>query len=141
MSFSVQIRDIGGDRERKLRTSNQSIGSQDGTVHRHQDHQVSERLNDPRCLFDESVYFTIQIHVYDHGSFLSLLILRFLSRVPIRFCSILKRHIIQRTSLQEQKEIPSSGARRSGDLGTPQEEGFGGERVAQCDTHARILLL
>lgn len=42
--------------------------------------------------------------------------------------------------LQEQKEIPSPGAHRGEDLGAPQEERLGRERVAQCDTHARILL-
>lgn len=43
--------------------------------------------------------------------------------------------------LQKQKEIPSSSARRSGDFGTSQEKRFRSECVAQCDTHARILLL
>lgn len=44
-------------------------------------------------------------------------------------------------SLQEQKEIPSSGAHRSENLGASQEEGLRGELAAQCDTHARIFLL
>lgn len=43
--------------------------------------------------------------------------------------------------LQEQKEVPSSGAHRSQDLGAPKKEGPRGELAAQCDTHARIFLL
>lgn len=54
-----------------------------------------------------------------------------------RFC----RRSETRFSLQEQKEIPSSGAHRSEDLGAFEEEGSRGELAAQCDTYARIFLL
>jgi len=39
----AQIRDTGGDRQGKLRPGDTGAGSQNGTTHRHQDHQVCEK--------------------------------------------------------------------------------------------------
>lgn len=41
VTFSAfQIRDTGGDWQGKFRPGDSSAGSQNGTAHRHQDHQV-----------------------------------------------------------------------------------------------------
>jgi len=137
----VQIRDPGGDRQGKFRSSDPSVGSQNGTAHRHQDYQV--RGNDTfisrwlrsRVMIKKPDTFAMN-NVWCSQHFSGRVCF---PSAPRRFLLFKQRELS--LSLQEQEKIPSSGSHRSENLGASQKEGFGGELAAQCDTHARIFLL